>query len=224
MKKINVAIDGPAGAGKSTVAKKVADRFSYIYIDTGAMYRSLTLEALKRNVDVHQEADLVTLLDKTNLELTAGQDGQKVYVNGTDVTQDIRDREVTNQVSYVAQHGKVRQAMLDLQRDMAENKGVVMDGRDIGTHVLPHAEVKVYLSASIEERAKRRYIENQQNGEHLDLEKLKEEIRVRDEKDSNREVAPLTKADDATEIDTTGLSIDEVAQRISELITQYQKV
>lgn len=211
---IAIAIDGPAAAGKSTVAKMVAKKLSYIYIDTGAMYRALTLAALENNISLNDEDKLVTLLSQINIELIQSDQGQRVLVNEEDVTLDIRSQKVTNQVSYVAKHPKIRKEMVKRQQALANKRGVVMDGRDIGTHVLPAAELKFFLIATVAERAKRRYEENIQKGFPTDLEELKREIEERDLMDSKRETAPLIKADDAIEIDTTSLSIDDVAQTI----------
>lgn len=215
-KTITVAIDGPAAAGKSTVAKIVAEKLSCIYIDTGAMYRAITWKALKNDVNVNDEAALVKLLETTIMELKQGKDGQLVFMDGQDVTTAIRSNKVTNAVSYVAKHPLIREEMVRRQQLLAEEKDVVMDGRDIGTHVLPDAEVKIFLVASVEERAKRRYEENKRNGIHTDFNELKKEIQQRDELDSKREISPLIKAEDAVEIDTTSLTIEEVAKRILE--------
>lgn len=212
---IAIAIDGPAAAGKSTVAKMVAQKLSYIYIDTGAMYRALTERALEKNIDLNDEEALVNLLEQTEIELKQSLDGQIVTVNGHDVTLSIRTQSVTNNVSYVAKHPRIRKEMVERQQALAKKRGVVMDGRDIGTHVLPDAEVKVFLIATVEERAKRRYEENIQKGFPSNLEELKKEIEQRDHIDSKREASPLIKADDAVEIDTTSLSINDVANRIS---------
>ncbi|RFA37227.1 cytidylate kinase [Virgibacillus dokdonensis] len=215
MKKlITIAIDGPAAAGKSTVAKIVAEKLSCIYIDTGAMYRALTWKALKNSVNVNNEAELIELLESTDIMLKQSSRGQLVFVDEEDVTYDIRSNEVTNNVSYVAKHPKIREEMVRRQQMLAKHRGVVMDGRDIGTHVLPNADIKIFLIASVEERAKRRYEENLKKGIHADLNELKKEIERRDEIDSKREASPLIKAKDATEIDTTSLSIQEVAERI----------
>lgn len=216
-KQISIAIDGPAAAGKSTVAKIVAEKLKYIYIDTGAMYRALTYKAIQKGARLDQEAQLIKILNDTLIELLPGETGQKVLLDGVEVTTDIRSSEVTNQVSYVAVHRLIRREMVKRQQDLAKNGGVVMDGRDIGTHVLPDAEVKVFLLASVEERAQRRNAENIQKGFPSNFEKLKEEIAERDKIDSEREVAPLKKADDAVEIDTTSLSIPDVVDKIMEL-------
>lgn len=216
-RRISIAIDGPAAAGKSTVAKIAAEKLSYIYIDTGAMYRSLTYKALKNGASLENEAELISILNDTKIELMPGETGQKVLLDGIEVTDEIRSADVTNQVSYVAVHELVRKEMVKRQQQFASDGGVVMDGRDIGTHVLPNAEVKVFLRASVEERAQRRHAENVQKGFPSDLEKLKKEIAARDKIDSEREVAPLRKADDAVEIDTTSLSIADVVEKIMEL-------
>lgn len=219
-KKLSIAIDGPAAAGKSTVAKIVAEKRSYVYIDTGAMYRAITYVALKESADLTDEKMLSELLKKTTIELITSKEGQKVLVNGNDVTEDIRKDEVSNQVSIVAKHRLVREEMVRRQQLLGDKGGVVMDGRDIGTHVLPNAEVKIFLLASVEERANRRFEENVKKGYDVNYETLIEEIARRDKLDSEREVSPLRKADDAVEIDTTSLSIDEVAGRILEIADQ----
>jgi len=217
MKRISIAIDGPAAAGKSTVAKLVASNLGYIYVDTGAMYRGLTYQAIQKKVDLQNEVELMNVLYDTVITLEPTNEGQLVYLNGKDVTGEIRNSEVTNHVSIVAKHRLVREEMVKRQKSLAANGGIVMDGRDIGTHVLPHAEVKIFLLASVEERALRRFKENQQKGFPSDLEKLKEEIANRDKLDSEREVAPLRKAVDAVEIDTTSKTIQQVVEEIMDL-------
>jgi CMP/dCMP kinase len=219
-KNISIAIDGPAAAGKSTVAKIVAEKFSYIYIDTGAMYRAITYKAQMANINLEDEGALFQLLINTKIELFPGDNGQLVYIDGKDVTNEIRSSDVTNYVSIVAKHKLIREEMVKRQQEFAVNGGVVMDGRDIGTFVLPNAEVKVFLLASVEERAQRRHLENIQKGYPSDLEKLKEEIAVRDKIDSEREIAPLRKAKDAIEIDTTSLSIHDVVDKIVNLAVE----
>lgn len=223
-KKISIAIDGPAAAGKSTVAKIVAEKFSYIYIDTGAMYRAITYKAQIMKLDLENEEAVTDLLRKTIIELAPGQFGQLVYLDGKDVSEVIRSSEVTNSVSIVAKHRTVREEMVKRQQELGKNGGVVMDGRDIGTFVLPHAEVKVFLLASVEERAQRRYQENINKGYPADLDKLKEEIALRDKIDSEREVAPLQKAEDAVEIDTTSLTIDDVVDKIVTLALERMEL
>lgn len=219
-KKISIAIDGPAAAGKSTVAKIVAEKLSYIYIDTGAMYRALTYKALKMEADLEREDILLGNLLNSQIELLPSESGQLVFLDGEDVTNEIRYSDVTNSVSIVAKHGKVREEMVRRQQELASFGGVVMDGRDIGTQVLPSAEVKVFLLASVEERALRRHTENIQKGIASDLETLKNEIARRDKLDSEREIAPLVKAEDAVEIDTTSLSISDVVNKIMALVEE----
>ncbi|THE15067.1 (d)CMP kinase [Bacillus timonensis] len=219
-KKISIAIDGPAAAGKSTVAKIIAKDLSYIYVDTGAMYRALTYKALQSNLDLENEDQLLKALQTSNLELRPGENGQLVFIDGKDVTEKIREHDVTNSVSIVSRHRKVREYMVKRQQGFAEQGGVVMDGRDIGTHVLPNAEVKIFLLASVEERAVRRHEENLSKGYQSDLEQLKAEIAARDKLDSEREVAPLRKAEDAIEIDTTSLSIEEVVEKIMDVVKE----
>jgi cytidylate kinase len=218
--KLSIAIDGPAAAGKSTVAKIIAEHYSYIYIDTGAMYRALTYKALQENIDLKDEDNVADVLSNINIELHPSENGQIVTINKDNVTEIIRSNEVTNNVSIVAMHPKVREEMLQRQRQLATEGGVVMDGRDIGTHVLPDAELKIFLRASVEERAKRRHEENLKKGFASDFEQLKQEISNRDKLDSEREVAPLKKAEDAIEIDTTALSIHDVVKRIEDYIEE----
>ncbi|WP_077621715.1 (d)CMP kinase [Sediminibacillus massiliensis] len=218
-----IAIDGPAAAGKSTVAKMIAKELSFIYIDTGAMYRALTWAAIKNNTDLEDGSKITGLLKRTVIDLQQSEDGQKVLVDDRDVTDEIRTQDVTNQVSIVAKHPDVRKEMVQRQRVLADQKGVVMDGRDIGTHVLPDAEVKIFLIASVEERAERRHKENLEKGYPSELEQLKKEIERRDQLDTEREASPLIKAEDAVEIDTTSLSINEVADRILEVVKGVTK-
>lgn len=217
-KKSMVAIDGPASAGKSTVAKRVAADLDYIYCDTGAMYRALTYHALLKKIDINDEALLVDLLKEIDITFEPGEDLQKVFVNGKEVTDAIRQPNVTNAVSIVAAHDPVRKELVKRQQEIARNGGVVMDGRDIGTAVLPDAEVKIFLVASVEERALRRYNENILKGITTPLEQLQSEIAQRDYLDTNREVSPLKQAEDAYLIDTTSLSIQEVVDKIKKIV------
>ncbi|MBU6079528.1 MULTISPECIES: (d)CMP kinase [Allobacillus] len=220
---MRIAIDGPAAAGKSTVAKLLAKELGYLYIDTGAMYRALTLAALKSSVDLEKEHELVELANDTSITFQAGADGQQeIYVNEINVSKAIRDKDVTNHVSIVAKHRLIREKMVSMQQQLAEKGNVVMDGRDIGTHVLPNAEVKIFLIASVTERAERRHKENVENGFDSDLETLKDEIRKRDQLDSERDVSPLVKADDAIELDTTSMSINEVKDQILSIVIQKE--
>ncbi|MGG0122946.1 (d)CMP kinase [Bacillus paranthracis] len=218
-KRISIAIDGPAAAGKSTVAKVVAMKLSYVYIDTGAMYRTITYAALEQKVDIENEEQLMEVVKNVKIEFQQGENTQLVFLNGQDVSEVIRTPEVTNRVSIVAKHRLVREEMVRRQQELAEKGGVVMDGRDIGTHVLPDAEVKIFMLASVEERAERRHLENMNKGFDSNLEQLKEEIAQRDKLDSEREVSPLKKADDALELDTTSLSIEEVVQKIMGIVS-----
>ena len=215
---LKIAIDGPASSGKSTVAKLLAEEFNLLYVDTGAMYRSLTYAALQTDTPVHDEEKLVDLLDQTKISFKRVAKGQLVYVNDQEVTNQIRENDVTNNVSMVSSFEKVREELVHQQREIAKDSGVVMDGRDIGTVVLPRADVKIFLVASVEERAERRYLENKEKGIASSLEKIKEEIQVRDEFDSNRKVSPLKQAEDAILLDTTSLSIIEVVQKCKDII------
>ncbi|MFD2133250.1 (d)CMP kinase [Pseudogracilibacillus auburnensis] len=220
---IRIAIDGPAAAGKSTVARKIAERLSIVYIDTGAMYRALTLKALQNNVNIEDEQSLIHLLKKTTIQLKQTDHGQIVYLDHKDVSSDIRTQAVSNAVSIVAKHRLIREEMVDRQRKLADNINVVMDGRDVGTHILPMAEVKIFLIASVEERALRRHKENISKGFSSDLDQLKQEIIKRDERDSKRASSPLVQADDAIAIDTTSLSIEEVVEKILKEVSQFHQ-
>lgn len=214
MTHLTIAIDGPASSGKSTVAKIVANKLELIYIDTGAMYRTIAYEALKRNVSLQDEKGINELAKTIRITFQNTTNGQRVYSNEIDVTDAIRETDVTNSVSEVAAYSDVRKELVEQQRKMAKNAGVVMDGRDIGTVVLPQADVKVFLVASVDARAMRRYKENQQKGIDTPLETLTNEIEVRDYKDSNRKVSPLLQAKDALLLDTTSLGIEEVVKEI----------
>ncbi|MGX7201860.1 cytidylate kinase [Enterococcus plantarum] len=219
MEKISIAIDGPASSGKSTVAKILAKKLHYIYCDTGAMYRALTYLAIQKNVDFENENGLVNLCLTHTISFKQTEKEQLVFIDGNEVTEEIRQPNVTNAVSIVAKHASVREKMVELQQTIGRLGGVVMDGRDIGTAVLPDAEVKIFLVASVEERAERRYKENQEKGIKTDFTTLKKEIEHRDYLDSTREVSPLKQAKDAVKIDTTGMNIEEVVKAIEEVIT-----
>jgi cytidylate kinase len=220
-KGISIALDGPAGSGKSTIARAVALKFNYIYIDTGAMYRAVTLKALQQKVPIDNGEALTQLARQTLIRFkhieSDGLSQLRVIMDGADVSESIRSLEVTNSVSLVSAVAGVREALVKLQRDMAQKGGVVMDGRDIGTVVLPDAKLKIFLTASVKERSKRRWLELKAKGIEVDPDELEEQISKRDEFDSNREVNPLRQADDAILIDTTALSIEEVVDRIVEL-------
>lgn len=215
MKRV-IAIDGPAGAGKSTVAKIVAEKLGYTYIDTGAMYRGVAWKTLRDDKDAPDEA-ILRAVQGIDVRLACTERGTRVTVDGTDVTAEIRTPEVTHIVSRVAALGPVREKMVELQRAMAADGAVVMDGRDIGTNVLPNADVKIFLTASVEERARRRYDEMVAKGYAVDFDELKDEIAARDKQDSERAISPLRQAEDAVLLDSTALSIDEVVARILEL-------
>lgn len=215
MKK-TVAIDGPAGAGKSTIAKLVAEKLGYIYIDTGAMYRAVAWKVLDAGAGTTDEA-IVRTAETLDVRLRFVGDAVRVFADDTDVTEAIRTPEVTALVSKVAQLGPVRSKMVELQRGMAKDGGVVMDGRDIASNVLPNADVKIFLTASIEERALRRWKEMKEKGYDEPMEKLKEEIAARDKADSEREISPLVRVPEAALLDTTGMTIDEVARKVMEL-------
>ncbi len=215
-----IAIDGPASAGKSTVAKILAKDLGYVYCDTGAMYRALTYQALQFKIDPTDEQALVSLLKKMELSFEPSEKKQKVFVNQVEVTEAIRQPDVTNLVSVVAAHSEVRKELVKRQKKIADQGKIVMDGRDIGTAVLPHAEVKIFLVASVDERADRRYKENLSNGVNTPLDTLKQEIAERDYKDSHRTVSPLKQAEDAILVDTTGLGIEQVVQKIKDIIAE----
>jgi len=217
MKPIQIAIDGPAAAGKSTIAKIVAEKLGYVYIDTGAMYRAITMKALAEGINMASNEEAGKLLAETEIDLQPSEDGQLVFLDKNNVTEAIRSQNVTKAVSEMAAHELVRMRMVELQQQLAEGRGVVMDGRDIGTHVLPNAALKVFMSATVEERARRRFVENQKRDIVTSLEELQAEIAKRDKMDSEREVAPLRQADDAIYLDTTSLTIEQAAQEILKL-------
>lgn len=213
MKQLVVAIDGPAGAGKSTVAKLAAKALGYTYIDTGAMYRAVAWKTLAERQPV-TDALILDVVKDIDVRLSYDGGVTHVFVDGQEITGEIRTPEVSHIVSQVAALGPVREKMVDLQRKMATDGGVLMDGRDIATHVLPDADVKIFLTASIEERAQRRWKEMKEKGYDMSLADLQKDIAARDKADSEREISPLVQAEDATLLDTTGLSIDEVVARI----------
>lgn len=220
---LQIAIDGPASAGKSTVAKLVAKQLRYTYCDTGAMYRALTLAAMQKQIDLHDEPAVLAVLAEITISFKPGEPEQQVFVNEQEVTQAIRQPDVTNNVSTVAALGGVRQQLVQHQQKIAAAGGIVMDGRDIGTAVLPNAAVKIFLVASVAERAQRRYAENIRKGIDTPLAVLQQEIEVRDKKDSTRAVSPLTQAKDAVLVDTTALSIEQVVAKIIAITNEKQK-
>lgn len=214
-KRLVIAIDGPAGAGKSTIAKKVADILGIEYIDTGAMYRAFTLKVLKSNIDINNVQQIVKLLDSTRIEFK----NRHIYLDGIRVDEDIRDNSISNNVSNIAKIKEVREKMVEIQQELAKSNNVIMDGRDIGTVVLPNANYKFFVTASVEERARRRYKELLlKNADNITYEQILEEIKKRDEIDSNRKISPLRKSPDAYVIDTTNKTIDESVQEVISII------
>lgn len=220
MEKVVVAVDGPAAAGKSTVSKAVAKKLGYTYIDTGAMYRAFTWYVLFKGVDPQNEKECVKLIPEVEIELFP--DG-KVMCSGHDVTRPIREPLVSGNVSYIASYKDIRLALVEQQRKMAEKCSVVMDGRDIGTYVLPNADVKIFQIASVEERAKRRYIENQEKGIKCTYEEIVEDVKKRDRIDSSRAFAPLKPAEDSIQLDTSKLSIEESIDAVLKIIKEKTK-
>lgn len=210
-----IAIDGPAGAGKSSAAKKAAESLRFVYVDTGAMYRTIGLYMLENQVRVDEEEALKAALDRIRIELKYEEGVQRMYLNGEDVSDRIRTPEVSEKASVVAAIPAVREKLLNLQRDMAASQDVVMDGRDIGTNILPDAELKIYLTASVEERARRRYQELIQKGEECSIEDIQRDIADRDYRDMHRETAPLRQAEDAVYLDSSDMTLDEVAAEIT---------
>ncbi len=217
MENYSIAIDGPAGAGKSTIARIAASKLGFIYVDTGAMYRAFALHCLENNIDVADVNEISKEIDNIDINIIYENKEQQVILNNRNVTLYIRTNQVSQMTSAVSVHQPVREKMVELQRKIAQNSNVVMDGRDIGTFVLPNATLKIYLTASVEIRAKRRYLEMKEKNVFVDLDNIKEEIKQRDERDMNREFAPLSKADDAVLLDSTDMTIDKVAETIVNL-------
>lgn len=219
----NIAIDGPAGAGKSTIAKIVAKELGFIYVDTGAMYRTIALACFRAGIKADESEKVIAKLD--DIEVTLGYDNgtQKVYLNGEDVSLEIRREEIGNMTSAIAVYEKVRENMVEMQRELAAKNDVVMDGRDIGTTVLPDAFVKIYLTASSDARAKRRYDELTAKGEQCDINDIKEDIEKRDYQDMHREISPLKQADDAILLDTSNMNIEQVVAAMRDIIDKAIK-
>ena len=215
MDNFQVAIDGPAGSGKSTISKQVCNILGFVHIDTGAMYRAVTLEALNRGVDL-ENPNSYDFLD----EITISYENDKIFLNGKSVGREIRSSRVADNVSTVAKMAVVRHKMVELQQRAAQTGRIIMDGRDIGYVVLPNADVKIFLTASVEERARRRFLENQAHGKEETYEEILESIIARDYKDSNRDLNPLRQASDAILLDTTNLTIDEVVMEIVRIIKE----
>ena len=217
---VSIAIDGPGGAGKSTIAKALAKKLGYIYVDTGALYRAIGLYMLNSGVDTKDKLNVPTKLAEINVELKYIDGVQKVILCGGDVSSEIRKPEVSMAASDVSAIGEVRAFLLELQRDMARKNNVIMDGRDIGTVVLPNAEIKIFLTASAEERAMRRYKELVEKGVEVEYETVLKELNERDYQDSHREIAPLKPADDAELIDTTGYNLEQSVDMLAKFVTK----
>lgn len=218
----SIAIDGPAGAGKSTIAKKIAKDINFIYVDTGAMYRAIALYFLRKGIDGHDAERIAQECPNINVSLSYDEEGkQQVILNGENVTPYIRTEEVSMMASLTSAIPAVRAALLDLQRNMALTSNILMDGRDIGTHVLPDASLKIYLTASSAIRARRRYDEMCEKGISCSLDQIEKDIIERDRQDMNREIAPLRQAEDAILIDSSDMSIDEVVKAV---VTEYEKI
>lgn len=212
-----VAIDGPAGAGKGTITKLVGEKLNLVNVDTGATFRCVALNMLKENVGMDEEDKIRNILEKINIEMYT--DG-KIFLNGEDVTKRIRENDVNDFVSPVSTIKIVRDKLLEIQRKIAEGKNVIMEGRDIGTTVFPNADVKIYLDATPEERARRRVLQNEEKGIETSYEEVLENIKDRDYRDSNREIAPLRKAEDAIYIDSSDMTIEEVVDKVIDIINK----
>ena len=214
----NIAMDGPAGAGKSTIAKMAAKKLDFIYVDTGAMYRAMALYFLRREIDAKDEKKIAEACEHINVTIAYQEGEQQVLLNGENVNAFIRTEEVSMMTSNTSKYPAVREKLLYLQRELAAANNVIMDGRDIGTCVLPDAELKIYLTASASERAKRRYLEQKERGVESDLAQIERDIIARDEQDMNREIAPLKQAEDAIYLDTSDMTIEEVVTKIVSLV------
>lgn len=213
-----VGIDGPAGSGKGTVTKQVANRLGLINIDTGSTYRCVALETINQGVRLEEKDKIIEIAKTIKVDIQALPEGDRIFLNGKEVTKEIRSKEVTEIVSQISSIKEVRFEMVNLQRRLAEGKDVIMEGRDICTYVFPNADVKIYLDASIEERAKRRYKEMQEKNINMSYEEVEENIRKRDENDKAKEIGALKKAEDSIVVDTTSLTIEQVVEKIIEII------
>lgn len=216
----NVAIDGPAGAGKSTIAKRVAKENNFIYVDTGAMYRAIGLYIVRQGIDIHDKEAVEKAAPDAKVSLTYENGEQVVVLNGENVNGLIRTEEVSQAASVTSAYPVVRELLFEMQQTLAKENDVVMDGRDIGTVVLPNAQAKIYLTASVEERARRRFEEYKNKGMDVDIEELKKEIAQRDHQDMTREIAPLKQADDAVLVDSSDMNIEEVTKAIMDIIKE----
>lgn len=224
MKYVSVAVDGPAGSGKSTITKMVAKSLGFNYVDTGAMYRALTYNFLANGLDELEEEKIKGLLSETEFKVKYVDGVQYVYVNDEEVSDKIRTAEVSKFTSLFAKSPAVRDFLIDTQRNLANTNNIIMDGRDIASVVLPNADVKIFLTASVEERARRRMLDFECQGiANVDFEKVKEDIKARDWQDENRDIAPLVKVDSAILLDTTSMTIDEVVEKMTELVKSAEK-
>lgn len=214
----NIAIDGPAGAGKSTIAKIVAKKLGYIYVDTGAMYRTMALSCFREGIKADEEEKVVDKCKSVNITLGYENDTQKVYLEGEDVSTQIRKEEIGNMTSAIAVYPPVRKILVEMQQDLAKKNDVVMDGRDIGTAVLPNADLKIYLTASSRTRAERRYNELVEKGQKCDIDEIEKDIKERDYRDMHRDVSPLVQAEDAVLVDSSNMSIEQVVDAIINLV------
>ena len=215
----SIAIDGPAGAGKSSIAKEISKKTGFVYVDTGAMFRALGLYFIKKGIKLEDETAVARLLDDIDIKVVYKDEGQRIMLSGEDVTGHLRSEEAAGAASSLSVYSAVREKLLCVQRDIAKQYNVVMDGRDIGTKVLPVADVKIYLTAGIKERAKRRFFELVQKGEKPDIKKIERDMQDRDYRDMHRKNSPLAKAEDAYEIDTTDMTIKEVVEKILDIAT-----
>ena len=222
-RKLRIAIDGPAASGKSTTAKVLANKLGYLYIDTGAMYRAVTLAVLRSNISLDDVTSIVDLIDGIDIELKLKESDIHTYLNNEDVSEEIRLPKITAVISQISAHAQVREIMVKKQRIMAHSGGIIMDGRDIGTVVLPDADVKIFMQADLEKRAKRRYVELKNKGIKVDFDKVKAEIQHRDTIDSSRNISPLKPAHDAYIIDTSNLTIDQQVAQVIDIIKRVEQ-
>lgn len=219
---MNIAIDGPAGAGKSTIARKLAEKLGYIYVDTGAMYRAMALCMLNQGIDAKKEAQVVFAAEEADISIQYQQGEQQVILNGENVTGQIRKEAVSRMASSISVYPAVRKKLVALQQKLAKTADVIMDGRDIGTCVLPDAKVKIYLTASVEARAKRRFLELTEKGADCNLDEIKKDIEERDYRDMHREASPLKQAEDAVLVDSSNMNIEEVVEAILNIWQERQ--